>query len=449
MTVPPDALPAMLAGRVETFDYVVVGSGAGGGPVAANLAEAGHRVLLLEAGLDPEDDDYRVPAFHGRASESPGMSWPFFVRHYDDGRSNDATTSTAPSRTASSIRVGHARRLHRAQRDDHRLPARRRLGRHRRGHRRPELAGGRDAPVVREAGGLPLQAPPPDAAAHPLAGPAAGRPAVRERQVRQPEPARVRRLAAHHARRPGARARRPAGPLGDQERRGTQPDRFPAPSAHAVRGPGQRRRPERLAGAHPAGGAVADPDRGAEGRRNGARERIREVERASPTGWSCAPGPWPPGSCSCARHPRRRPGRRRRGVPRPAARLPGRSAGRRRGAADAGAGAGAARGRPVRRRVQHPAAAQALRHRARGRSWSGSASRSAATCRASGRTCRTATRSASSPGCGGLRAPRRPDLPAARRRRGARPRVRRVAAARGSTRPTGRCSGSSAGRGGS
>jgi choline dehydrogenase len=68
----------------ETFDYVVVGSGAGGGPVAANLAEAGHRVLLLEAGLDDEDDDYRVPAFHGRASENPGMSWPYFVRHYDD-----------------------------------------------------------------------------------------------------------------------------------------------------------------------------------------------------------------------------------------------------------------------------------------------------------------------------------------------------------------------------
>ena len=75
-----DALPA----DVETFDFVVVGSGAGGGPVAANLAEAGHRVLLLEAGLDPEDDDYRVPAFHGRASEDPGMSWPVFVRHYDD-----------------------------------------------------------------------------------------------------------------------------------------------------------------------------------------------------------------------------------------------------------------------------------------------------------------------------------------------------------------------------
>jgi choline dehydrogenase len=68
----------------DVYDYVVVGSGAGGGPVAANLAEAGYRVLLLEAGLDDQDDDYRVPAFHGRASEHPGMSWPFFVRHFDD-----------------------------------------------------------------------------------------------------------------------------------------------------------------------------------------------------------------------------------------------------------------------------------------------------------------------------------------------------------------------------
>lgn len=71
------------AGTVE-YDYAVVGSGAGGGPVAANLAEAGYRVLLLEAGLADEDDDYRVPAFHGRATEHRGMSWPFYVRHFDD-----------------------------------------------------------------------------------------------------------------------------------------------------------------------------------------------------------------------------------------------------------------------------------------------------------------------------------------------------------------------------
>jgi len=32
----------------DTYDYVVVGAGAG--TVAARLAEAGHRVLVLEAG---------------------------------------------------------------------------------------------------------------------------------------------------------------------------------------------------------------------------------------------------------------------------------------------------------------------------------------------------------------------------------------------------------------
>jgi len=80
------------------YDYVVVGSGAGGGPVAANLAEAGHRVLLLEAGLDPEDDDYRVPAFHGRASEHREMSWNFFVRHFDDRAQQERDPKYVPEK---------------------------------------------------------------------------------------------------------------------------------------------------------------------------------------------------------------------------------------------------------------------------------------------------------------------------------------------------------------
>ena len=68
----------------DAFDYVVVGSGAGGGPVAANLALAGFRVLLLEAGGDEDDYTYQVPAFHARASEDERFAWNFFVRHYAD-----------------------------------------------------------------------------------------------------------------------------------------------------------------------------------------------------------------------------------------------------------------------------------------------------------------------------------------------------------------------------
>ncbi len=69
------------------YDYIVVGAGAGGGPVAANLAAAGFRVLLLEAGGGADDVLEQVPAFHAGASEDPRISWSFYVRHYrDDAR---------------------------------------------------------------------------------------------------------------------------------------------------------------------------------------------------------------------------------------------------------------------------------------------------------------------------------------------------------------------------
>jgi len=65
-------------------EYIVVGSGAGGGPLAARLAEKGHRVLLLEAGGDDEPWTYQVPVFHGLATEDEAMRLDHYVRHYAD-----------------------------------------------------------------------------------------------------------------------------------------------------------------------------------------------------------------------------------------------------------------------------------------------------------------------------------------------------------------------------
>src|SRR4051794_376021 len=73
----------MPAEQQAQFDYIVVGSGAGGGPVAANLASAGFKVLLIEAGSEYSGLNYEVPAFHGQATQEPEMAWDFFVKHYD------------------------------------------------------------------------------------------------------------------------------------------------------------------------------------------------------------------------------------------------------------------------------------------------------------------------------------------------------------------------------
>jgi choline dehydrogenase len=70
------------------FDYVIVGSGAGGGPVAANLASAGFKVLLIEAGKEYKGLNYRVPGFHGEATQDPEMRWDFFVQHYSNPERN-------------------------------------------------------------------------------------------------------------------------------------------------------------------------------------------------------------------------------------------------------------------------------------------------------------------------------------------------------------------------
>ncbi|KAF3908869.1 hypothetical protein AA313_de0202539 [Arthrobotrys entomopaga] len=81
------AFSSPLHKRVELtgYEYVVVGSGSGGGPVAARLARYGHKVLLIEAGDDQGlNINEQVPAFHAISTQDPAMRWDYFVNHYSD-----------------------------------------------------------------------------------------------------------------------------------------------------------------------------------------------------------------------------------------------------------------------------------------------------------------------------------------------------------------------------
>ena len=77
---PVAAAPA--ATQATEYDYVVVGSGPGGGPLAVNLAKAGYSVFLIEAG--------DTSPGMGFGQYTPTVTWDFFVNHYpeSDPRNN-------------------------------------------------------------------------------------------------------------------------------------------------------------------------------------------------------------------------------------------------------------------------------------------------------------------------------------------------------------------------
>ncbi len=69
----------------KEYDYIVVGSGPGGGPLACDLARAGYSTLLLEAGTDQGDNPLYADLQNFNEAANDDLSrWDFWVKHSED-----------------------------------------------------------------------------------------------------------------------------------------------------------------------------------------------------------------------------------------------------------------------------------------------------------------------------------------------------------------------------
>ena len=92
-------------GAVTDADYIVIGAGPGGGPIACNLAKAGYKVVLMEAGTPAtasSDGDLQVkmqvPVLFALASSDPRIAWEFYVRHYADEAQQKLDSKYVPAK---------------------------------------------------------------------------------------------------------------------------------------------------------------------------------------------------------------------------------------------------------------------------------------------------------------------------------------------------------------
>ncbi|KAJ6561810.1 hypothetical protein B0H19DRAFT_1142681 [Mycena capillaripes] len=79
------SLPSCPSKSQADFDFVVVGSGVGGGPVAARLAESGFSVLVVDAGHDVVNVNTTIPFYFGRAVEDPQLELNYTLDEFSPG----------------------------------------------------------------------------------------------------------------------------------------------------------------------------------------------------------------------------------------------------------------------------------------------------------------------------------------------------------------------------
>ena len=158
-----------------SYEYIVIGSGAGGGPLAARLARANHTVLLIESGDDQgKNHNYSVPGYQGVMTQDPKVAWNSESCAGRQAFGISVLTSssvcqplhrpdTCTARSQVHRRKGHfvpaswhSRRMYLPQRYDLDHSSRERLGQHRSDHWRHVLGFVKYAAVSPD--GLPVAA---------------------------------------------------------------------------------------------------------------------------------------------------------------------------------------------------------------------------------------------------------------------------------------------------
>nr|GAT54416.1 choline dehydrogenase [Mycena chlorophos] len=77
-----DVCPDLDGQQEDVFDFIVVGAGAGGGPLAARLVENGYFVFLVDAGSNATGYNSTLPAYWPRATEDLATSLGYNITEY-------------------------------------------------------------------------------------------------------------------------------------------------------------------------------------------------------------------------------------------------------------------------------------------------------------------------------------------------------------------------------